>query len=225
MKIFSLIGAWIASAQLMMAGLTFDATSKVVNADADSDVVFAIFDFENKSKEEVVVADYHTPCTNCLSLELLPSTMSIAPGAKGKLRAKFKTGTFSGTAEKTITIWLKGDPKAKPSVVLKVKVVIPQLIKLTPRRLNWTIGEKPATKVLTVEVNHSKPIQLFEATCTQDVFKIEKKVIKPGFKYEFHVTPKSTEVFAYGLMRAGTDSKNPKFKRVQSYLIVKKGAK
>jgi len=208
-------------AQETLSFLKNDVETEVNPDDEDIWVEYA---FENKSTKSLTIREYRTNCQSCMSLFINKDKLTYAPGEKGKIRARFRLGTFSGTFDKKIKIWLKDDKQDQPSIQLGVKIIIPAYITVTPKTLTWNQGseEDAETKILKLEVTQDDPLEIEQPTCTSENFEMKLKEIKKGFSYEIHVTPKDINQRSLGIIRCRTNSEIAKFKRVQAYLVIKK---
>ncbi len=123
MKTFAAIALFFAAVPLH-AQLKFDAP--VIDADAGIDDSFLTRDFKftNAGAKPVKITQADAGCS-CLAVEVAGGKFTYAPGESGILRAKFEIGSFQGTVEKQILIWLEGDGELNPSAKVMLKVHIP----------------------------------------------------------------------------------------------------
>jgi hypothetical protein len=220
-------------AQLSIAAgeLTFKNSNMAVSAAADAKKIEVLFPFKNKSTEEVVVMRYDAPCT-CMSAQLKGGTpiskdgpVRFAPGEEGVFKGVFELGNFKGTVDKKIVVWAKGDAEENPSIMLSTKVTIPYLIAAFPQSLLWNIGEELKPKVITVKVDNAEPIKITKHSCSSPQINYTMETVKEGFEYKLTVTPKSTEKVLFAALRLTTDSDNPRYKSVQTFITVKPNKK
>lgn len=211
-----------------LAGLVFDNKEITVKAGIDDKQAVAIYSFENKGTEPVVISKVHSVCPYCLAAQAAGGTrlgtgenmkFLYKPGEKGKIRAAFTLGTFTGTVKKDIKIYQEGD--TEPSIKLVCKIVIPDFIKLSSKSLSWSAEERGMQKKLTIEVVAPKPITLFAPSCSSDEFQLEFKELKKGRKYELLVTPKKGAKPSIAICFFKTDSTHVKYRRVRYYLKLK----
>ena len=196
---------WIAaSLTLSAASLKFEEMTKEIRADADARSVTADFNFKNETAEDVIIDRYDAACT-CINAQIKGSKLVYKPGETGVIRAAFDTSLFSGTEDKTVGVWLKGDPAGKPSITLTTRVIIPVLVEVEPKTLIWETGEKAAPKTVTLTMKHSEPIRVKAVTGADSRFTQELKVIEEGKKYEVLVTPASTDKVGMGVIHVETD--------------------
>lgn len=218
MKIFLI--AWIGLvASLSAAPLTFEKTLIEVKAPIDSATVTEDFKFTNAGDTTVMIREADAGCS-CVGVHVSGSKLSYAPGESGVLRAKFELGSFQGTVDKQINIWLKGDPAEKPSNTVTLRVHIPQIIKITPRTIKWKTGSEPVMKVVTVEMDYEKAIHVKSVSSSNTNFEAKLVVVEEGKKYHLEVTPKNTESPGLSILRVETDLEIDKHRVQQSFAAV-----
>jgi hypothetical protein len=184
--------------------LTFDQTEKEINAGIDAKTVTVDFTFKNQSGEDVIIEKYDAACT-CINAQIKGGKLAYKDGESGVIRAAFDMGLFSGTNDKSIAVWLKGDPEQKPSIVLNAKINIPVLVEVEPKSLIWEVGAKAEPKTVTITMKHSEPIRVKAVSGADARFQYELKTIEEGKKYEVVVTPASTEKVGMGVIHIETD--------------------
>lgn len=207
--------------------LSFENKDKSVSAAADAKKIEVLFPFKNTSSEDVVVERYDAPCS-CMSAQLKGGKaiskggpVSFSPGEEGVFKGIFELGNFKGTVDKKIVVWAKGDSEEKPSIILSTKVTIPYLIAAFPQSLLWNIGEEVKPKIITIKVDNDKPIKIIKHSCSSPSVDYSMETVKAGFEYKLIVTPKSTDKVLFAAIRLTTDSKNPRYKTVQTFMTVK----
>lgn len=195
----------LAAASPLAAGpLAFDTTSKEVDVPFEATSTFVDFNFRNTGKEAVVIDRAQSDCP-CISAAI-KGGLVIAPGGEGTIRAAMDTKALTGVVDKTIGVWLKGDPAHQPSHLLKMKAKIPDLVMIEPKVVIWEIGEPVQAKKITVTMNPiTMPIHVKSVTGADGIFKHEWKEIEKGRKYEITVTPASTGAYVSAQLRLDTD--------------------
>lgn len=216
-----LFACWIAgSLSLSAATLKFDATTKEIKAEADARTVTTDFSFKNESDQEVVIDRYDAACT-CINAQIKGGKLVYKPGETGVIRAAFDMSLFSGAVDKSVAVWLKGDPEQKPSIVLTTHIVIPVLVQVEPKTLIWEVGEKPEPKTVTVTMDHSEPIRVTGVSGADSRFTQELKVIEEGKKYEVKVTPAATDKVGMGVVHLETDCKIQRHRSHRIFTVVR----
>ena len=201
-----ILTGWLACCLTLSAAgtLKFDQTTKDIQAPSDAKTVTADFNFKNESSEDVIIERYDAACT-CINAQILDGKLVYKPGESGVIRAAFDMSTFSGTVDKSVAVWLKGDPTHKPSIMLTTRVTIPVLVEMEPKTLIWNVGEKPEPKTITLTMKHTEPIRVKAISGADARFSQEIKTIEEGKKYEVVVTPASTEKVGMGVIHIETD--------------------
>lgn len=193
---------------------------------ADTQLLEVLFPFKNNTADTIHITKYDAPCS-CMSAEITggtrqqDSTVKFAPGDVGVVKGIFDLGNAKGELNKQIMLWTASDKEDSPSIILESQVVIPELIEATPKSLIWAIGGAAETQVIAIKVNDSKPIHIVKHACSNPQLDYQLKTIKAGFEYELLVTPKSTVKPVFAAIRMTTDSANPRFKSLQTFMTVK----
>ncbi len=202
-------------------GLTFSEPLKEVHAAADAASVVVDFPFVNKGPGTATIRHYDAACS-CMSAQVRGGKLEYGPGEEGLVRAKFDLGNFSGTVDKQVVIWLKGDPDDKPSAVLTVRVHIPELVLVEPKTLKWAVGEAPEAKKIRIKVDYGKPVKVLDVNGSNDRFKQELVTVKEGAEYELSVTPADTATPGIGVLRIETDCPVARHRVRQAFLVVRR---
>lgn len=213
---------WFLLAGLLgAAGLTFESELVEVKAGAGAATVNAEFRFENKTGKVVHIARYDKSCS-CVGVEIAGGKLAYKPNEKGVVKMVFDVGNFSGTVDKLIVIWLEGDPDAKPSVTLTVRVHIPVLVEMDQKTLKWSIGGKGEAQKIEIRMTHEKPIRIEKVTCTSELYKTELKVVEEGRHYQLWVTPLQMDGPSLAIIRMETDCEVERHRTQQAFATVRK---
>ncbi len=213
---------WLGLAALLQAGgLTFEKPLLEIHLAADAKTAVTDFKFENKTDQPVTIARFDKTCS-CISVQISGGKQTYQPGEKGVVRATFDLGNFSGVVDKLVILWLAGDPEAKPSITLTVRVHIPVLVVMEPKTLKWGLGSKPEPQKIDLKMDHSKPIKILTTTCSSDAFTLELKTLAEGKHYELWVTPKATAEPALAIIRLETDCEIARHKNQQAFATVRR---
>lgn len=204
---------------LAAGSLTFEKTTVEKETAFDATTAEFDFKFKNEGTEPVIIEELRPSC-ECLKLAI-KGGMVIAPGKEGVIRATMDTAALTGTVDKGAGVFLKGDPRQKPSYMLTARVKIPELVSVEPKALLWDIGEKPLPKKVTVTMSGTSPIKVTSVTGADQKFTQEWKAIEEGKKYEVTVTPVSTEKAATGVIHLDTDCTYPRHKSHNIFAVVK----
>jgi hypothetical protein len=216
------IGLWLAMAGLLSAGsLTFNETLQELRPDPDEAKVSADFKFTNKSDEPVVINRFDGGCS-CVSVQISEGKRVYAPGESGVIRANFDMGTFSGTVDKVVSLWLEGDAEDAPSQKVTLRVHIPVIVEVEPKTVKWDIGQKPEAQTVKISMKGDTPTRILKVNTNSEVFSHQLKTIEEGRQYELILTPGSTEKAILGSFRLETDSAVKRQAIQQVFAMVKR---
>src|SRR6266436_5414995 len=139
--------------------LKFDKTEIELHpAPADKQAV-GHFTYQNTGKQPVHFKSVKASC-GCTTAQTQKD--DVPPGEKGEITATFNIGDRTGTQVKTVTV--ETDDAAKPSTVLTLRTIIPQLLEITPTFVFWKQGEKPDPKAITVKVGKEFTVNHIKVT-------------------------------------------------------------
>jgi hypothetical protein len=200
--------------------LTFEEPTKEIQAGTDAKTVTADFKFKNESADEVVIDHYDAACT-CINAGVQDGKMNYKPGESGVIRAAFDMSHFSGTADKSVMVWLKGDPEDKPSITLTARVIIPVLVEVEPKTLIWESGAPAEPKKVTITMKHSEPIRVTSISGADQRFVQVLKTVEEGKKYEITVTPANTSSVGMGVISIETDCTVQRFRSQRIFTVLR----
>jgi len=135
----------------LFAGLTFDATTLDIPAEAGASKATATFTFTNTDEDTVTITSTKSSC-GCTVPELEKKT--YAPGEAGSLKAVFTFGDRVGEQVKHITVVTdQADEEGNAETHrLTLKTTIPVALKLTPKVLFWRKGDTPTSKEISLQI-------------------------------------------------------------------------
>lgn len=87
--------------------LSFKETVVPVKVAPDQDSITASFPFTNTSGVPVTISKIHVSC-DCTTAGAKDNKLTYAPGESGVISAVMKTGNFSGTVDKDMTVHANG---------------------------------------------------------------------------------------------------------------------
>ncbi len=219
----SIVCLFLAMTALLNAELVFDSQKKDIHAPPDATKIFCDFAFENKGKEVIKIERYKATCS-CMSVELLQDgKLEFGPGEKGVLRANFDMQNFIGEVNKNVVLWLAGDKESAPSHTLVVHVIIPTLVEIQPRTLEWQ-GKGPwDAKVMKIHMNHTEPIEIVRVTMNHPCFELEWKTMEKGKDYELTIKPlmKPDVTPGMAVVHIETDCSIEKQKKQLAFVLVR----
>lgn len=214
------------TASLVAGELQFDSQLKAVTLKPDQTRTEILFPFKNASDKDITIMRYDAPCS-CMSAKLKGGqrqsngTILFKPGESGVVKGIFVLENMKGTVDKQIVLWLNDDKEDEPSVVLTAKVTIPELIKADPISLQWDLNAPANTQEIIITVSDASPINLVKDECSSPLIDYQIVTKRPGFEYVLKVTPKKTDQIVFGAIRFKTDSKNPRFQSLQTFVTIK----
>lgn len=195
--------------------LSFKETVVPVKVAPDQDSITASFPFTNTSGVPVTISKIHVSC-DCTTAGAKDNKLTYAPGESGSISAVMKTGNFSGTVDKDMTVHANGS-----AYKLVIRAQIPDIIRMEPRKLEWAKGETPAPKTIKIAISRELPVNLTTVDLTGDAFNYEPVTVKKGREYKIIVTPKSTDKPAFNTIWVRTDSTVPRYKRQMGFLTIR----
>jgi hypothetical protein len=148
----------------------------------------ATYAFSNPTDHTITIKNVTTSC-GCTTVTL--DKKVYAPGETGEINAVFTVGDKTGTLSKRIMVETD-DPK-ESTVLLKMKVHIPEIIRISPRYLSWKQDSKAETKVIKLEVPGDQPVRVIKVVSSDESVVAELKTIQEGKEYHLTVRPASTK--------------------------------
>jgi hypothetical protein len=145
------------------------------------------FEFTNTSAKPVTIKSVDTSC-DCL--EASPSATVIAPGASGRITARFTVGDRFGLYHRTIIV---STDEGTPPVALSVELDVPEAATLSPRSVEWKIGAPANEQAVEIAVTDGVTLDLTSVQATSDAFTTRLETVEAGRKYRLHVAPKATQ--------------------------------
>ena len=206
---------------LVAAPLVFDSMLKETHLAADSESVTIDFHFENKSDKQVVIRRYDAAC-NCMQVSIRDGKLTYGPGEKGTIRSVFDMKNFMGVVDKAVMLYLDDDPQDEPSIVLTTRIHIPVLVVVEPKTLQWSIGEQPVGKTVSITMHHTEPIRIRRVVGSTDGFLYKLRTVDEGKSYELALTPKDTGRPVLGIFRIETDCAIEKHRIQQVFGVIRK---
>lgn len=220
------IALLLAFSAIAEASLEFEARVQELNVEADSNIVEVLFPFENTGDNRVIITEYDAPCA-CMSAvlkggrKLKGGKVGFLPGDSGVIKGKFELGNLKGSVTKKIVINTKDEAGATDSISLESTFHIPYLIAAFPSALSWRVGDALEPKEIRLLVDHDEPIEIVKVSSSTDQIEYQLETVKPGFEYSLKVTPKTTQEFLFAAIRIKTDSDNPRYQALSTFITVK----
>lgn len=211
----------IALAPLACAQLEFDSDTKEIDVAPGATEAVAIYPFTNKGNTAIEISQVNPDC-NCLAVEVHKGKLVYAPGESGIIRTKFTIGNKIGTESQSVGVWLKGDPREKPSITLRLTIHIPELVKINVKSLKWDVNGDRNPQSIHIIMNHDEPIHVTDVSSTSKDFSTKLVTQEEGKRYEIVITPLKNERPAFSLIRIDTDCTVEKQKVHQVYATIMK---
>ncbi len=218
MKLLPLI--FLALSSILQAGdLKFEKDLYEAHAGLKDELVTCEFNFTNTSDKTVKIRLADAGCS-CMAVELLNGKSTYAAGESGIMRLTYKIENAQGIVNKTVSIWLEGDPEEKPSSQVAFRIHIPTAIALEPKTLNWDLNSKPEAKSIRVKIDYDKPVRITKVSSSSENFTTEIVTVEDGKSYDIRVTPKSTDNPAISLIGIESDIDLQKYRAQQGFARV-----
>lgn len=196
--------------------LRFDHKTIEVKVQPREDIITVVFPFKNVSGVPVKLGKIVSTC-DCTNGTYQGSKNTLAPGEKDAVEVSMQTGSFSGTVQKEMTVHAL-DSEYK----LTIKAVIPRIVEIVPKKLEWKQGEAATPKKITIKIDDRQlPLKLKTVSLEGDDFDYSPVTIKAGKEYQIIVTPKSTAAKSFNSIWIVTDSDIPRYSRFLGALTVK----
>lgn len=162
----------------------------------------AFFEFTNSGSRPVTITGVDSSC-DCL--DATASAKVVAPGATGRINAKFTVGDRYGIYRRTIIV--STDEGGQPAA-LTVELDVPEAATLSPRSLEWKLGAEAAEQTVEIDVTEGIMLEISEVKGTSDTFVTHLETIESGRRYRLHVTPQSTKAASSAAFRIYAKSGN-----------------
>jgi hypothetical protein len=168
------------------AELKFDKTELELHPTPADKQAVGHFTYQNTGKQPVHFKSVKASC-GCTTAQSQKD--EVPPGEKGEITATFNIGDRTGTQVKTVTV--ETDDAAKPSTVLTLRTIIPQLLEITPTFVFWKQGEKPDPKAITVKVGKEFTVNHIKVTSSSPDYQTKVEETGKG-EFKIDVQPKET---------------------------------
>jgi hypothetical protein len=177
------------------------------------------FAFKVEGEGEATISKFNVACS-CLEAQISDNGRLVWPvGETGTVRGLFKIGKFRGTVDKNITLVMADGVKHS----LTVRMTMPELLKIEPKTLKWSLGGEGGKKSFEITTHASEPLHITQVSGTNDdKFPYELKTLEEGKRYRLTVSPQKIGETGFGLIRFITDSKYEKHRSYQAFAVVSK---
>lgn len=145
------------------------------------------FEFTNTSDKTVTITSVDSSC-DCL--DATASAKVIAPGASGRIHAKFTVGDRFGIYRRTIIV---STDEGRAPVALSVELDVPEVATLSPRSVEWPLNAPATEQAVEIAVTEGIDLAISHVQGTSDAFATRLETVEPGRRYRLHIAPKSTQ--------------------------------
>jgi hypothetical protein len=156
---YTLLSVLLTGAPALASGLHFEKTAVDLSLKPDQERIDATFVFTNAADHTISILSV-TPSCGCTTATL--EKKRYAPGEKGVLKAVFDAAGLAGHQEKTIDV-ITDEPQDRLSI-LTLRVVIPDVLTISPRLLDWNLGQAPDSKEAALTVNSESHLEVTGVT-------------------------------------------------------------
>ena len=166
--------------------LAWEQTQIELHPAVGDDTAIGHFKYQNKGDKPIAIKSVTTSC-GCTAAS---AKQSAGPGEKGEVTATFKIGDRTGVQQKAITVLT--DDTTHPSIILSLKVVIPQVLELQPTFVFWQAGEAPKPKAIVAKAGAGVSIQGLDVSSSSPDFVAE---VEPGSspnEFRIKIEPRQT---------------------------------
>jgi hypothetical protein len=215
----SLIRCWTlalgCALSLAQGELVTEKTIIELRPKPEDDNISTEFVFHNRGSKAVRVLDIQSACS-CLSASL--DKAIYQPGEKGVGKADFSLSSFSGRFEKTLHV--ATDDPAQREWIITFAIEVPELISITPRTVEWNVGDEPLPKTARVRINEGANIAITSMVSTREAMEFSWKEISPGKEYEVTLKPRSTAEVLLGALKMETNSSIRRYQRQMVFFSI-----
>lgn len=186
------------------AGLRFPAERIEFRVEPDQEHMEAQFDFVNDGNKPVRIESVQTDCT-CLKAEAPEG--EIPPGGRGVVSAEFVVGSLRGTVKKHLSVQVR-DGKVMRRIRLDAVLVVPEVVRVEPRTLSWTLGGELAEQSFRVRMSGPDKVRLLKVVASRPNFVFRVETLAAGREYLVHAKPLSMDGPLIALVNFTTDSRH-----------------
>lgn len=190
-KIIVLFGLAVVTASTGLAGVSWVSQQLKLEIAAGVDSSDFSFHFKNSGKQAIVIDAPVVSC-GCTSVKLDKSTYEA--GESGILQGVFTATGRHGLNAVTITIKgheLDGEVRRPFEDRVRVTVIIPEMVKISPGVIVWRQNAAATSKVIRFVVNDAVTVPLKFKSISNENFAGEWRELVPGVVYELIVIPRS----------------------------------
>jgi len=195
--------------------LQWSTPKQIFTANIDEERIVAEYVFTNSGPHSVTLKSVKTSC-GCITASL--DKKAFKPGESGKITAQFNIGDRVGAHTEVITVVT--DEPEEPTVMLELRVEIPELLNITPRFLFWKVDENVYPKEIKLSSPKEYSVQIMGVESAPELFDVELVIDDISGSNLLHVIPKATsdpvngKIFITTVIDSNTIRRFPIFLRI-----------
>jgi hypothetical protein len=167
-------------------GLVFEKQEHTFRSQPGQTAETALFRFTNTSEQEIRIESVRASC-GCTAPELKKRV--YAPGESGEVKAIFTFGSRVGEQRKPVVV-----KTSEPATYqLTIRGTIPELVRLQPRMVRWSLGEEPMVKTISIEVSPEAHLRFVDLEPSNGDFAVQASPGEKEGQQIVSLIPKSTE--------------------------------
>ncbi len=174
-------------AEARKSRLQWDAQALELTMGPAADSLSADFAFRNDGPRAIGILSIETSC-GCTTASA-DKTLYL-PGERGTVRVWLRKRLPASIQEERVL--LTTNELDHPSVTLRLKVTVPEPLKITPRLIVWGSGDKTATKTAIIEVPPGQALEIIGIESVPGDFSARTILDKENRIFLVHVAPRST---------------------------------
>lgn len=166
------------------AQLVWEFTEQKLVAKPDQATAVVEYPFRNAGDKPVKITSVRTSC-GCTLTRLAKRTYK--PGERGRLDATFVFGHRMG--QHTKIIWVRTDASEPRGTLLLLRVNIPEIVRMRPRCVLWSVAGPASTETILFQILHDKPIRVVKVTASRPDLDVSFQEVERGKQYAIRVKP------------------------------------
>jgi len=191
------------AAQATTQSAKFDTREIRTGVEPGVEVVDLCYEFTNTGEIPLVVEEFLNSC-GCMQGGW--DGVPVAPGARGKITAKFLTKGLRGTVRKSLHVsFVEGG-----AVELVAEVRIAEALTYSAQTLRWSIGEALRSQQVDIVISSKAAVRVLSVSGNSPAFGCELVTVDEGRAYRIIVTPRDTAAEDVCVLQVRTDSKDPR---------------
>ena len=185
LRIFILLAVLLCPPALARAGsaLSWDRKQVELHPAVGDKEARAEYPFTNTGPQTVVIDSVRSSC-GCTTVGL--EKKEYAPGEKGRITVVFNLGQRRGLQAKGIQVKVRGESE---SAILTMIVRIPEVLKIDPPLVVWTVNEPLTAKSIRLTLASGTGVRLGKVTSNAPAIDAALQTVKEGSEDRLVVKP------------------------------------